>query len=179
MALEPVGVAMQRVRKVLERRPDHGLHDDAPAMARWVQGTRVEANHANGTKVLTDMPTELGGTGDKVSPGWMFRAGIASCLATCIAMKAAEEDIALAALEVKVTSRSDTRGLLGMTDASGAAISACPRDIELHVRIDASGASPQRLRGLVEAAARWSPLYSAVEGSMPLVVRVEAQARAA
>jgi len=109
MALEQLGVAMQRLRRVLERRPDHGLHDDSLATARWVQGTRVEASHANGAKVITDMPTEFGGSGDQVTPGWMFRAGIASCMATLIAMKAAEEGIMLTALEVKVKSRSDSR----------------------------------------------------------------------
>jgi uncharacterized OsmC-like protein len=167
---------MQRVRKMLERRPDCGLQDGA---GRGPVGAgHVHRAAANGTKVLTDMPTELGGTGE-VSPVGCSRAGIASCLATVIAMKAAEEDIALAALEVKVTSRSDTRGLLGMPDASGTTVSACPSDMELHVRIDANGASPQRLRDLVEGAARCSPMYSAVEGPMPLIVRVEAQARAA
>jgi uncharacterized OsmC-like protein len=61
------------------------------------------------------MPSEVGGSGDQVTPGWLFRAGLASCAATRIAMAAAAEGIELATLEVRASSRSDTRGLLGMT----------------------------------------------------------------
>ena len=179
MSLEQVGLAMHRVRRALERRPDLGIHDDPPATARWVQGTRIETSHANGSRMLTDMPTEIGGSGDQVSPGWMFRAGIAACTSTVVAMKAAEEGIALEMLEVNVTSRSDTCGLLGMSNATGAKVSAAPWDMTVHVRIDANGVSPQRLRDLVEEATRCSPMCTAVEGPMPIALRVEAQARAA
>jgi hypothetical protein len=34
-----------------------------------------------------------------VTPGWLFRAGFASCAATCIAMGAAAQGIELASLE--------------------------------------------------------------------------------
>jgi len=93
-----------------------------------------------GTQVLTDMPTELGGSGDKVTRGWLFRARLASCLATCIALGAAAEGIELASLEVLATSRSDLRGLLGMADSTGAPVGAGPGEIQLRVRISAAGA---------------------------------------
>ena len=89
MASQDIAAAMQRVESVLRRRPEVGLHDDAPATARWQSGTRVVSSHANGTQIVTDMPTELGGSGDQVTPGWLLRAGLASCLATRIAMAAA------------------------------------------------------------------------------------------
>jgi len=63
-----------------------GLLPDRPATARWERGTRVVASHANGAQMATDMPNELGGTGDGVTPGWLFRAGLASCAATSIAL---------------------------------------------------------------------------------------------
>ena len=72
-----------------------GMHDDAPATARWRGGTRVVTSHANGIEIPTDMPGELGGSGDRVTPGWLFRAGLASCAATRIAMGAAAEGIEL------------------------------------------------------------------------------------
>ncbi|MEO8486640.1 MAG: OsmC family protein [Betaproteobacteria bacterium] len=50
------------------------------------------------------MPAELGGNGDRVSPGWLFRAGIASCAATAIAMRAAAEGIGIEDLEATVES---------------------------------------------------------------------------
>ena len=78
MTKEDIAAAVQRVESVLQRRPATGIHDDAPATARWQSGLRVIACHANGTQVLTDMPSELGGSGDKITPGWLFRAGLAS-----------------------------------------------------------------------------------------------------
>lgn len=114
MASPEIAAAMRRFESVLKRRPEVGLHDDALATARWESGTRVVSSHANGIHLSTDMPTELGGSGDQVTPGWLFRAGLASCLATRIAMGAAAAGFELAMLEVLASSRSDARGMLGM-----------------------------------------------------------------
>jgi uncharacterized OsmC-like protein len=175
MAKEDIAAALQRVKTVLQRRPEMGLHDDAPATARWERGTRVVSSHANGTRMSTDMPGELGGTGDQVTPGWLFRAGLASCAATRIAMGAAQEGIELTTLEVKASSRSDTRGLLGMPDSSGAQVFAGPSDVELHVRIAANGVAPQRLRDLVEQSQRCSPIPNAVESVVLVALRIEVE----
>jgi uncharacterized OsmC-like protein len=174
MAMHDVAAAMRRVETVLRRRPDMGLHDDAPAMARWEDGTRIVASHANGTTLSTDMPDELGGSGHQVTPGWLFRAGIASCLATTIAMAAATEGIELTTLEVRVESRSDTRGLLRMAGADGETVSAGPQDMRLHVSISAQGVPPARLRALVEACRHGSPIPNAVEHIVPLDLRIDA-----
>lgn len=168
-----LGAAVRRARTVLERRPDMGPHDDAPATVRWEQGTRIVASHANGTQVQTDMPKELGGTGDRVSPGWLFRSGVAACAATTIAMHAAEQGIELTRLEIKVSSRSDTRGLLGMKDADGARVTAGPFDVQMHVRIEASNATPQRLRELVGSCQGCAPIGSAVTSATPMTLQVE------
>jgi hypothetical protein len=64
MATKDIAAAMQRVESVLKRRPAAGIHDDVAATARWQTGMRVVASHVNGTQMLTDMPTELGGTGN-------------------------------------------------------------------------------------------------------------------
>jgi uncharacterized OsmC-like protein len=173
MTLQHVAAAMQRAEAVLQRRPDMGLHDDSPASARWEHGTRIVASHANGTEVSTDMPSELGGTGDRITPGWLFRAGIASCAVTTIAMSAAAEGVELVALEAVVRSRSDTRGLLGMQDADGGNVGAAPSDIQLVVRIAAPDVPPERLRALVERGCRCSPIPNAVESATPMAVRVE------
>ena len=162
MAMLAIAAAMQRVQQVLQRRPGFGLHEDAPAVAHWQGGTRVVSSHANGTQVATDMPAELGGSGEQVTPGWLFRAGLASCAATRIAMGAAAEGIELKALEVLASSRSDTRGMLGMADAAGEPVRARPGEVQLLVRISAQGIAPERLRALVEAtavAARRCPMH--------------------
>lgn len=175
MSLNQVATALKRVETVLQRKPQAGLHEDAPATARWQAGTRVVASHGNGTTLETDMPGELGGSGDRVTPGWLFRAGIASCAATSIAFKAAAEGIALDRLEVEAHSQSDTRGLLGMREADGTFVPAGPRGVELRVRIAARGIDAARLRALVEDGQRCSPIPWAVANAVPLTLQVEVQ----
>jgi uncharacterized OsmC-like protein len=166
--------ALQRVASVLERRPEAGVHDDAPASVRWDGGTRFVARHPNGAEVPTDMPREFGGGGGEVTPGWLFRAGLASCAATCIAMLAAREGVALRALDVRAASRSDTRGMLGLHDSDGSAVPATPQDLQLQVRIAADGIAPAQLRDLAERACRQSPVPCAVQTALPLDLRIAA-----
>lgn len=173
MSTEHVASAMKRVEGVLKRRPDLSVHGDAPATARWDGGTRIVASDANGASLLTDMPEELGGSGDQFTPGWLFRAGAASCLATCIAMNAAAEGIDIVTLEVTAGSRSDTRGLLGMLDPAGQSVCAAPLEVELKVRIEAKGASDERLRELVERSRQCSPIPRAVERTVPLTLIID------
>jgi uncharacterized OsmC-like protein len=174
MSTQDIAAAMQRVEAILQRRPDAGMHPEAPATARWEGGMRIMASHANGATMVTDMPSEVGGAGNDahVTPGWLFRAGFASCAATCIAMGAAAQGIELTSLEVTAKSRSDLRGLLGMTDAEGKQVYAGPRDVELVVRVRAPNVAPDRLRALVEERYRCSPISSAVASAMPVDLRI-------
>ena len=88
-------------------------------------------------------------------------------------MTAAAEGIALKTLEVRVSSRSDTRGLLGMKDADGEPVYAGPCDMQLLVRISAHAVSPERLRALVEDSQRTSPMLSALQDAVPVALRIE------
>ena len=173
MTIEEIAAAVQRVESVLKRRPAAGIHDDAPATARWQTGLRVVACHANGTQMFTDMPAELGGNGDQVTPGWLFRAGLASCFATRIAMEAAVAGIELTLLEVLASSRSDTRGVFGIADVSGAPVGAGPRDVQLLVKIAAPGVSAEALQTLVEDSNRCSPVSAALRDAVSVGVRIE------
>ena len=172
-ATDGVAQALRRVEGVLLRRPEVGAHDDSPATASWQAGTRVVAGHPNGTQITSDMPSEFGGVGAHVTPGWLLRAGVASCTATCIAMHAALQGIELGALEVRVSSRSDSRGVLGMAGDDGARVSAGPYDMQLQVRISARGVSTQRLRTLVEHSYACSPMGCALRESVPVELRIE------
>lgn len=172
MTMQDIAVAMRRAATALQRRPALGLHDDAAATARWGGGARVVASHANGTRVATDMPRELGGTGDQVTPGWLFRAGLASCAATRIAMAAAAAGIELEVLEVTASSRSDTRGMLGMVDGEATPVCVGPQDVQMQVRISAPAAPPRRLRALVEEGCRCAPVVCAVENAVPVAVHI-------
>jgi uncharacterized OsmC-like protein len=176
MGMQEIAAGMQRVEAVLRRRPEAGVDEDAPASARWQHGTRVVAAHDNGTQVVTDMPVEIGGSGGHVTPGWLLRAALASCAVTRIAMAAAAERIDLTALEVRASSRSDARGLLGMADADGAAVPAGPLDVQLQVRIAAPGVAPERLRALVEHGHRCSPVSDALARALPVSLRIDIDA---
>jgi len=173
MTARDLASAQERARGVLRRRPDKGLHDDAPAAVGWAGDTRMVARHPAGLQFETDMPAELGGSGDRVTPGWMMRAGLAACTATVIAMKAAEQGIALASLEVDAGSRSDTRGLLGMTDGDGGAIYPGSRDVTLRVHVAAPGVPADRLRALVEESCRCSPILCVLEDGTDVDLRIE------
>jgi uncharacterized OsmC-like protein len=170
-----IAAALKRLEKVLSRSPKTGLHADAPATARWNGGTRVTTRHENGTQFATDLPPEVGGEGTATTPGWLLRAGLASCVATSIAMAAAVAGIQLSMLEIVATSRSDARGLLGMLDTTtGERVSAGPGELQLHVKIaSADGTSAERLRSLVEQSNACSPVSCAVQESNPIELRFE------
>ena len=107
---------------------------------------------AGGRKGLTDMPEPMGGTGTGSNPGWLLRAGMASCAATSIAMRAASWDCA-SALEVKVESELDARGLVGIPE-----IPTALGNMRMSVTIGAEGVDETRLREL----AAWGEEYSPV-----------------
>jgi uncharacterized OsmC-like protein len=165
---------MKRAESVLKRRPGAALAADAPALARWEGGMRVVTRLDAGPSFSTDMPEELGGSGDRISPGWLLRAGLASCLTTRIAMAAAVEGIELEAIEVMASSRSDTRGLLGMPGGAGEPIGPGPFDVTLQVRICAPGIPPERLRALVEYSQTHSPVSAALSEPVTISLSVEA-----
>lgn len=174
MAASDIAAAVQRVESVLRRRPEVALHDDAPATSRWQGGLQVVTRHASGTQLTTDMPTELGGSGAEVTPGWLLRgAALASCAVTRIVMAAASEGITLASIEARALSRSDARGLLNLPDEHGAPVSAGPGDVQLQVRLSAPGVPAARLRALVQSCSDCSPVGSALQQATPVTLHIE------
>jgi uncharacterized OsmC-like protein len=176
MELIEVAEAMKRVETVFRRHPSVALDVDSAATARWEGRTRVVTAHASGVSVVTDMPAEIGGTGDQVTPGWLLRAALASCATTRIAMAAAVEGVELASLKVVAKSRTDARGLLGMSDEEGRLVFPGPKDVKLRVSIAAKGRSPEQLRALVEGCECTSPVSEALRQAVPVVYSVEVDA---
>jgi uncharacterized OsmC-like protein len=173
MTAETTAKAVQRIRNVLSRHPEAGIHPDEPAIARWLQGVRVVCSHANGTQIATDLPAELGGSGDQIIPGWLMRAGLASCLATRIAVGAAAEGIVLTRLEVSAASTSDARGMFGMMTDLGEPITAGPRELRLEVRLGASGVPRERLQAIIDESYRCSPVCAALVSAVPVALHTE------
>jgi hypothetical protein len=88
-------------------------------------------------------------------------------------MGAAAAGIELTKLELRASSRSDTRGLLGMTESDGRAVGAGPQDLQLHVTIAAHGVPAETLRALVEESHRCSPVPCAIQEETPVDLRIE------
>jgi len=168
-----VAAALERAREIFRRRPEAALHEDAPSVARWAGGLQVAASHPGGHQVRIDMPAELGGGGEFATGGWLLRSALAGCLATTIVMTAAEQGIAMDRVEVRATSRSDARGLLGMPGADGVAVNPGPQGLQLEVIVAAAGVDAQRLRELVEEADRRSAVSAAIRNGLLLPVRIE------
>ena len=172
MSVQELAAALARTESVLRRRPSAGLQDDTPGVARWKGGARIVARHPGGREVETDMPVELGGSGG-ISPGWMLRASLAACTATCIALLAAKEDIELDLLEVTAGSRSDVRGFFGLRDADGLPVDSGLLAVGIEVRIAALGVPAERLRALVEAGQAMSPMAAVVRTARPIGFSIE------
>lgn len=173
MGVEQIALSIERVTAVLRRKPQAGVSEDSAATARWQGNLRTSVHSDAGHAVATDMPPEIGGEGSAVTPGWLLRAGLASCAVTRIAMAAAAEGIVLTTLEARATSRSDARGLLAIAEADGTPVPAGPLAMALYVRIAAPGVTPERLRALVASTTGCSPVTCAVEQPLAVALHVD------
>jgi uncharacterized OsmC-like protein len=160
---------MAGARDYLRANREDARYRDAAAIAVIEDGLRVQTTGESGDSIATDMVASVGGAGSAPSPGWLMRAANASCIATLIAMRAAEEHVVLEALEVTVDSESDDYGILGIDDA----VPAGPLSMRVAVRVASSGASDERLREIVEWGVDHCPVCDAVKRSVPVDVQVE------
>jgi uncharacterized OsmC-like protein len=175
MSEERIAAALTRLEAVLRAHPTFADHEETPAIAHWQHGLTLSVIHPKkDLKVVTDLPAEIGGGGEGVTPGWLMRAGLAACAASSILLGAAAEGIELESLELTAGARSDVRGLLGMTE-NGAPVSAAYTVIRLLVRISAPGVSRERLQALVERANQRSPVSSALQHAVPVELSIELQ----
>lgn len=168
MASEHIRKSIEGAIDYLSAHPEEVRYTDSPATA-VIDGLSSTVKGANGESLVTDMPEGVGGGDSAPSPGWLLRAAIASCDATLIAMRAAQEGIELSTLEVTVDSESDDRGILGMDES----VPAGPLSVRVHVRIAAEGVSSDELRSVVAWADRHCPVSDAVQRAVPASVEVQ------
>lgn len=169
MGQEKIATAIGTAREYLSAHPDEARYRDSPATAVVESGLRVTITGDDGASAVTDMVAGVGGDGSAPSPGWLFRAAYASCLATLIAMRAAESGVTLTRLEVRVDSESDDRGILGIS----AAIPAGPISAGIAVRAAASGIDEDVLREVIAWGVSHCPVDDAVRRAIPVELRVE------
>jgi uncharacterized OsmC-like protein len=114
------------------------------------------------------MPKSVGGGGSAPSPGWLLRAAQASCLATLIAMRAAQRGLDVGRVEVVVDSESDDRGILGIDDS----VPAGPLSSRARVRIESNGVAREDLEQLIQWAETHCPVQDAVRRAVPCSVEL-------
>lgn len=165
--LRGIAAAVASAREYIASKPSSARRTDTAAHAHLLDGLRVAVVGPNGWQVETDMAKAVGGGGSAPTPGWLFRAALASCDAVLIAMQCAEEGVELAGLEIEVTSESDDRGLLGDLSAP-----AGPLNVKLTVRLKSVGRSRAELEAIVDRALRRSPVSDAVRREIPIEVRL-------
>jgi uncharacterized OsmC-like protein len=151
----------------LTAHPDKCRTAEQGATAILDEGLRCRVNASDGTTIGTDMPVGIGGSGKAPPPGWFFRAAIAACNATVIAMRAARLGITLNKLEVTVDSESDRRGLLGMDDVVPG-----PLRMSVRVNLGAEGIESERLREIVSWAHNHSPMADAIRRAVETEVDI-------
>jgi uncharacterized OsmC-like protein len=164
-----IGDAIRGARDYLTAHPDEAAYSDSAATARLEGGLRVSVTGPDGASMMTDMPPSIGGGASAPSPGWLMRAAHAACVATLIAMRAAEEGIEFGSLEVTVESDSDDRGILGAGDD----VPAGPLRSRVRIRLGAEGVDADRLRQIAEWGWRHCPVDDAMRRAIDVAVEIE------
>jgi uncharacterized OsmC-like protein len=155
--------------RYLSEHPDEARYTDSFARARLDEALRVEVTGPGGLRLVTDMPAGVGGRDEEPSPGWLFRASLASCVATTIGMEAAREGVRLRSLEVEVDSESDDRGILGMDDS----VPAGPLSTRIRIRVAADGVEEESLREVVARGAGRCPVCDATKRAVDVSLDIE------
>jgi uncharacterized OsmC-like protein len=153
----------------LSEHPDEARYTDSYARATLGEALHVKVEGPSGEHIITDMPGGVGGRGEAPSPGWLFRAAIASCVASTIGMEAAREGVALISLEVEVDSESDDRGILGMEPN----VPAGPLSTSIRIRAKADGVEDSRLHAILERGAGRCPVCDAAKRAVDVRVEIE------
>ena len=155
--------------RYLAEHPAEARYRDSPALARIDSGLAVSVTGRDGASLLTDMPPGIGGGGTAPSPGWVFRAAVASCVASLVAIRTAVLEIEVTSVEVEVDSESDDRGILGLDET----VPAGPYSMRVAVAIDAPGHPTAEL----DAVARWAVDHCPVSDAVKRPVPVELELR--
>jgi uncharacterized OsmC-like protein len=163
-----IAESMRTARAYLTANPAEARYRDGAATAVVESGLRIRVDGPDGASVVTDMSKGVGGGATAPSPGWLFRAAYASCVATLIAMRAAEVGVSLIGLQVTVDSESDDRGILGIDDT----IPAGPLSMRVAVRAASADADVPTVRAIIEWGTTHCPIDDVVRRAVPVELQV-------
>lgn len=164
-----IGDALRNATEYLTSNPGEARYTDSAAVATLVEGLKVHVVSPDGREVTTDMPTGVGGTDTEASPGWLFRAALAACDTTLIAMRAAMLGIELTEVEVTIDSESNDLGILGIDET----VPAGPLSVRSSVKVRAADADPAAVRELVEWAVAHCPVCDATKRAVPMTIDID------
>ena len=166
METETIRQKIEGAVQYLTDHPEEARYRDSAATAIRQQGLRGRVEGPGGEAVETDMPESVGGANAAPSPGWLFRAALASCEATLIAMRAAQQGVELTGIEVAVDSESDDRGILGIDEG----VPAGPFVVSVRIRVEPAGGGSG-----IEEIVRWAHDHCPVQDltSRPVPVSLE------
>jgi uncharacterized OsmC-like protein len=166
--MSSVGEAIRNATDYLRDHPEEARYTDSAAVATLDEGLRVTVSAPDGRKTTTDMSRAVGGTDTAPSPGWLFRAALAACDTTLIAMRAAMLGVELDEVEVSIDSESNDYGILGIDDSTPAG----PLSVRTTVRVRAKGADASAMRELVEWAVAHCPVCDATKRAVPMTLDI-------
>jgi uncharacterized OsmC-like protein len=169
MTTSQISATLDKMSDTIAKIPEKAVAKHESATARLADGLKFQITGPSGMMVETDMPFAMGGSASQPNPGWMFRASLASCCATVIAMRAAQTNIDLTMLEVQVDSGGDLRGILGIDDE----ISAGMTSLTTKVRIAAHNATPSQLEELVKWGNAHAPVGCTVQNAATNSLKIE------
>jgi uncharacterized OsmC-like protein len=169
---DTLGDAIRGASDYLAAHPEEARYTDSEAVASLEEGLHVVVQDPEGRTIETDMSKGIGGGNAAPSPGWLFRAALASCDVTLIAMRAAVLGIELERVAVTIDSESNDHGILGIDEL----VPAGPLSVRTRVTVAARDSDEQTLRELVEWAVAHCPVCDAVKRSVPVSVDVTVEA---
>ena len=152
--------------------PDQARDAGVPVTAIIEDGLRCRVEASDGTSIVTDMPTGIGGGGLGPSPGRLFRAALASCDATLLTLRAAQTGLTISTLEVTVEGDPDDIGVLGFLGIDES-IPAGEHGLKVRFRIGSDDATPEQLHQLVAWVGAHSPVGDSVNRAIPLKAEVD------
>jgi uncharacterized OsmC-like protein len=165
--MESIRNAIETASGYLRDHPEAAAGTDAAATAFREEGLRFRVEGPKG-QLTTDMSESVGGGATAPTPGWLLRAGLASCDATTVAMEAAREGVELTDLTVTVESDSDFRGVLGV-DGS---VHPGPLAVRVRIELTAPDASEDQLREIVQRAESHSPVRDALARELSMTTEI-------
>lgn len=163
-----IAEAIRSAKAYVAAHPEEARYRDSVASAVVEGGLRIRVTGPDGAALVTDMVAGVGGSGSAPSPGWFFRAAYASCAATLIVMRAAEQGVELSGLTVDVDGESDDRGILGIADE----VPPGPIGMKITVRAESS-----QDEGTVRDVITWGLNHCPVDDAVRRPIPVELDVR--